>query len=114
MLMKSIVFPYDTNFFYSGDNLSQVCETVSTELGKPHSLFQVNKLSLNIGKTNFMIFGNKQCEDNHVVSINGMNIKRVYLTKVLGVHIYSHLSWCEHSNYIKSKKFQKCVYNAKS
>ena len=32
MLMKSIVFADDTNFFYSGDNLSQVCETVSTEL----------------------------------------------------------------------------------
>ena len=63
MLMKSIVFADDTNFFYSGDNLSQVCETVSTELDKLHSWFQVNKLSLNISKTNFMIFGNKQCED---------------------------------------------------
>ena len=89
MLMKSIVFADDTNFFYSGDNLSQVCET---ELGKLHSWFQVNKLSLNIAKTNFMIFGNKQCEDNHVVSINGMNIKRVYVTKFLGVHIDSHLN----------------------
>ena len=50
-----------------------------------------------------MIFGNKQCEDNHVVSINGMNIKRVYVTKFLGVHIDSHLNWCEHINHIKSK-----------
>ena len=39
-----------------------------------------------------MIFGNKQCEDDHVVSINGMNIKRVYVTKFLGVHIYCHLN----------------------
>ena len=103
MLMKSIVFADDTNLFYSGDNLSQVCETVSTELGKLHSWFQVNKLSLNIAKTTFMIFGNKQCEDNHVVSINGMNIKRVYVTKFLGVHIDSRLNWCEHINHIKSK-----------
>ena len=102
MLMKSIVFADDTNFFYSGDNLSQVCETISTELGKLHSWFQVNKLSLNIAKTNFMIFGNKQCEDNHVVSINGMNTKRVYVTTFLGVHIDSHLNWCEHINHIKS------------
>ena len=56
ILMKSIVFADDTNFFYSGDNLSQVCETVSSELGKLHSWFQVNKLSLNIGKTNFYDF----------------------------------------------------------
>ena len=77
MSIKSIVFANDTNLFYSGDHLSQVCETVSTELGKLHSWFQVNELSLNIVKTNFMIFGYKQCEDNHVVSINGMNIKIV-------------------------------------
>ena len=114
MLMKSIVFADDTNSFYSGDNLSQVCETVSTELGKLHSWFQINKLSLNIVKTNCMIFGNKQCEDNHVVSINGMIIKRVYVTKFLGVHIDSHLNWCEHINHIKSKISKKCVCNAKS
>ena len=103
MLMKSIiVFADDTNLFYSGDNLSQVCETVSTELGKLHSWFQVNKLSLNIAKTNFMIFGNKQCEDNH-----GMNIERVYVTKFLGVHIDSHLNWCEHITHIKSKISKK-------
>ena len=92
------------NYFIQENNLSQVCETVSTELGKLHnSWFQVNKLSLNIAKTNFMIFGNKQCEDNHVVSINGMTIKRVYDTKFLGVHIDSHLNWWEHINHIKSK-----------
>ena len=53
-----------------------------------------------------MIFGNKQCEDNHVISINGMNInlfKRVYVTKFIGVHIDSHLNWCEHINHIKNK-----------
>ena len=92
MLIKSIVFVDETNFFYSGDNISQVCETVSTELGKLHSLFQVNTLSLNIAKTIFMIFGNKQCEDNREVSINGMNINGVYVTKLLGVHIDSHLN----------------------
>ena len=56
MLIKSIVFADDTNFFYSGDKLSQVCETVSTELGKLHRWFQVNKLSLNIAKTNVYDF----------------------------------------------------------
>ena len=115
MLMKSIVFADDTNFFYSGDNLSQVCETLSTELGKLHSWFQVNTLSLNIAKTNVMVFGNKQCEDNHVVSINGMNIKRVYVSKFIGVHIDSHLNWCEHINHIKCKISKKmCLDNAKS
>ena len=38
-----------------------------------------------------------------MVSINGMNIKRVYVKKFLGVHIDSHLNWGEHINHIKSK-----------
>ena len=56
MLMKSIVFADDTNLFYSGDNLSQVCETVSTEPGKLHSWFQINKLSLNNCQNKFYDF----------------------------------------------------------
>ena len=45
--------------------------------------FQVNKLSLNVAKTNFMIFGNKRYEENYMVSINGMNINRVYVSCML-------------------------------
>ena len=64
-LMRSIVFAYDTNFFYSGDDLTETCNTVSEELDKLCSWFQVNKLSLNIAKSNFMIFSNKKCDDDH-------------------------------------------------
>ena len=53
LLMKSIVFADDTNFFYSGKDLTEVCKTVSKELDKLCRWFQVNKLSLNIAKTNF-------------------------------------------------------------
>ena len=59
-------------------------------------------MSLNIAKTNFMIFGKKQYEDNHVVSINGMNINIVYVTKCIGVHIDYHLNWCEKSKISKN------------
>ena len=57
--------------------MSQVCETVATELSKLHKWFQIKKLYLNIG-TFLRVFGKKQCEDNHVVSINCMNINRVW------------------------------------
>ena len=102
-LMKSIVFADDTNFFYSRKYLTEVCKTVSKELDTLCTWFQVNKLSLNIAKTNFMVFGNKKCENNHLVSINGMYINRAYVTKCLGVHIDCHLNWNEHINRIKNK-----------
>ena len=65
--------------------------------------FQVNKLSLNVAKTNVMIFGNNIYDDNYMVSINGMNINSMYVTKCLGVHIDSKLNWNEHISVIKTK-----------
>ena len=61
------------------------------------------ELSLIIAKTNFMVFDNKRCENNHLVSINGLYINRVYVTKFLGVHIDCHLNWNEHINLKKIK-----------
>ena len=101
--LKSILFADDTNLFYAGKDLTEVCELVSRELNILHMWFQVNKLSLNVAKTNFMIFGNKRYVENDMVSINGMNINRVYVTKFIGVHIDSKLNWNEHISVIKTE-----------
>ena len=50
-----------------------------------------------------MIFGNEKYEENDMVSINGMNIQRVYVTKFRGVHVDSKLNWNEHKRVIKTK-----------
>ena len=75
--IKSTDFADDTKCLSSGHNLSQICETASTELDKLFRRLTVNKLSQNIAKIQNSIFGNKQCETNHSVSINGTNINRV-------------------------------------
>ena len=41
---KMILFADDTNLFYSGNDLLNVCNTMSSELGKLNKWFQVNKL----------------------------------------------------------------------
>ena len=83
--------------------MTETCNTVSEELDKLCSWFQVNKLSLNIAKTNCMIFSNKKCDGNHLVSINGVDINRVHVTKFIGVHIDCHLNWSDHINLTKNK-----------
>ena len=57
--LKYILFADDTNLFYAGKDLNEVCELVSRELNILHMWFQVNKLSLNVAKTNFMILVTK-------------------------------------------------------
>ena len=55
-LLKLILFADDTNLFRSSDNLQQLCREVSVELNKLNVWFKVNKLSLNVDKTNFYYF----------------------------------------------------------
>ena len=92
-LMKSIIFADDTNFLYTGNDISEISKTVSKELDKLSSWLMANKLSLNVSKTNFMLISRKQIVNNPIVSINSINIERVYIKKILDVHIDCKLDW---------------------
>lgn len=102
-VLKSILFADDTNLFYSGNDIKSMCETVSRELINLNQWFTVNKLSLNISKTNFMIFSNKNISGDYTVNIDGKAIERVFVTKFLGVYIDAKLTWKNHIDSIKSK-----------
>ena len=52
-LLHFVIFADDTNIFCSDDNIEQLCKRVSNELNKLNIWFAVNKLSLNVSKTNF-------------------------------------------------------------
>ena len=77
---------------------------VSIELDKLCKWFQVNKLSLNTPKTNFMVFTDTSCDDTYTVCMNGLNLSRVFVTKFLGVHnMDSKLDWKDHINIVRNK-----------
>ena len=63
------------------------------ELDKLNIWFAVNKLSLNVSKTNFILFGNRKHNEDVDITINNVKIDRVYVTKFLGVFIDSNLNW---------------------
>jgi len=50
------MFADDTNIFFSSADLDELSNQVNHELAKFSYWFKDNKLSLNIKKTNFMIF----------------------------------------------------------
>ena len=85
--LKPILFADDTNLFYSGKDIDELCSVVSIELDKLCIWFQVNKLSLNTSKTNVMVFTNRSCDDTYYVCMNGLNLSTVFVTKLLGVHM---------------------------
>ena len=66
----------------------QLSRSLSNGLEKLSVWFAVNKLILNVSKTNFMVFGNsKQRNTILQVGIKNSKIKRVYVTKFLGILI---------------------------
>ena len=94
--MNCIIFADDTNVLYTGNDISELCKTVSKELDKLSTCFLANKMSLNASKINFMVISRKHIVNNTIVSINSINIERVYVTTFLGVHIGCKLDWNGH------------------
>ena len=101
--LKFILFADDTNVFYSGVDIQTICECISHELDKLHVWLSVNKLSLNVDKTNFILFGNRKIIDNVCISMNNSIITRVCATKFLGVIIDEKLTWKDHISFVRSK-----------
>ena len=65
---------------------------------------RVNKLSLNIEKTNFMSFTPKGFSRNmDCISIDGHKIEEVKQTKFLGMILDNKLNWHAHCEYICGK-----------
>ena len=78
-LLFSILFADDTNVFISGKNIENLTQIMNNELEKLAKWLQVNKLSLNVDKTHYMIFTLKKSVDaNTNIIINDAIIKRVY------------------------------------
>ena len=101
----SILFADDSNFFCTGQNLSDIFDTVNHELNAIVDWLNSNKMSLNVDKTHFMVFHpkGKKIPDNMNIEILGSKISEVKYTKFLGVIIDSNLTWKNHIQYISSK-----------
>ena len=103
-IVMFILFADDTNVFYSDHDINNVCTTMSNELDKLYAWFTVNKLSLNISKTNYILFGRRRCiADNVSITMGKSPISRVKVNKFLGVNIDENLTWKDHISVVKSK-----------
>ena len=61
-LLHSVLYADETNMFYSCENINELCAVVNRELqcyAVVYFLFITNRLSVNIKKTNFMLFGSQ-------------------------------------------------------
>ena len=82
-----MLFAGDTNLFVSCREIMHLFDIVNIELSKLSDWFKVNKLSLNVKKTNYILFGRKRLtlSETNNICIDGQRIERVERTKFLGV-----------------------------
>ena len=103
-VLFSILFADDTNVFVSGKNINELVVVLNRELSKLVTWLQVNKLSLNVKKTHYMVFSPpKVNQDISPITMNGEKINRVSSTRFLGVVIDDKLKWNEHILFVKQK-----------
>ena len=62
-------------------------------LAKLAKWFAVNKLSLNLSKTNNILFRDRPPDIEINLFVNNQQITRVHVTKFLGVYINKSLKW---------------------
>ena len=92
-LLTFNLFADDTNIFCSGNDPVQLRKDIDIELVKLNVWFAVNKLSLNISKTNLLLLSNcKKKKTNIEISINNAKFE----TKFLCVLIDNKLNWKDH------------------
>ena len=96
-----ILFADDANLFCSGPDIKTMESNINNELTEISLWLKVNKLSLNIKKTHYMVFSKKKTPRNELrLQIDGEAINEVYKTKFLGVIIDNKLNWKDHIPYI--------------
>ncbi|XP_028412099.1 uncharacterized protein LOC114534825 [Dendronephthya gigantea] len=102
------MFADDTNISFQSNNFDDLERVMNTELEKNKKWLNVNKLSLNIAKTEFMVIGSRQrlsTFDDHDINVivDKKQIEKVESTKSLGLSIDENLTWKKHIDDISKK-----------
>ena len=105
-ILHYILFADDSNVFLSHASYDQLFQLANNELTSASDWFKANKLSLNLSKTNYIIFrSTKKLIPNNTneLLIDNKIIPEVLTTKFLGVHIDQNLKWKTHITEISNK-----------
>ena len=104
-IIFSILFADDSNLFLNGKDPNELIRNMNDELQHIVKWLQVNKLSINLKKTHFMLFRKRKTKIilKEKLIISGKRISEVQKTKFLGVMIDHNLTFVHHMKLMKGK-----------
>ena len=99
------LFADDSNLFFCHKSLVCLEKIINTELAHVETWLNTNKLSLNISKSNFVIFHppQKKVNDPMKLYVNDTLLEEKNHVKYLGIMMDNNLNWKSHATYIAKK-----------
>ena len=109
-LLSFYLFADDTNIYYKSHDLVHLQKIMNREFKKVKKWLDSNRLSLNIGKTNFAIFHSLHVKlvESIVIKFCRKNIQHENYVKFLGILLDANLSW-KHHIHEPSKKLARTI-----
>lgn len=102
-IINFTLFADDTNLTHSESDLETLTRTLNIELSNVSTWLSCNKLSLNVDKSNYLIFAGKKRVENYEIRICNNSIQQRNSLKYLGINIDDQLNWNIHINHVNSK-----------
>ena len=104
------LFADDTNIYCESSDLPNLIKVVNKELRSVKKWLDANKLSLNIDKTNCIIFHSSSVNipSDSIIKIGKKHVKRIKFVKFLGLLLDEHLSWKYHLSELSKKLARTC------
>ncbi len=109
---SSILFADDTTVYVTDKNLRHLKDCMKHDLEIMVDWFKANKLTLNLGKTSFVLFqppGRRTLDEDVQLSVGNIPISREKTVKFLGLYLNEHLNFDSQVKHICSK-LSKNIY----
>ena len=101
------IFADDATLLISGKRIHPLIVKLEDDLQKLKDWFDSNYLTINIDKTNYMIF-NYNAPDSVEIKLAEKTMTQVKHTKILGLYIQNDLKWDRHLDHILKKIAYPC------
>ena len=104
-IFKPILFADDTTLIFSDTSMSKLENKMQCGIEQLYIWLNINKLSLNIDKTNILLFNIRNINDNVKLKlkIDNKEIRNLEMITFLGIIIDNKLDWNRQIHYICTK-----------
>ena len=94
------IFADDTNIFYSHISIDEIERVMNDELHHIIQYCNINKISINYNKTNYMVITSTKKKIRHITI---SNLEEKLCIKYLGAYIDNKLNWKYQIKHVQSK-----------